>query len=102
MVATGKGNINRRRGFFVVSIDVGHESLAPDKMPVSLHADAVFGATRVGGEAASRVRFRDDRPNPMQIAFASVQRNSRTCEPRACVSGSCLQAGVRTRNPSRD
>jgi hypothetical protein len=42
----------------VVSIDAWHDELSPDNCKVDLYADVVFSTGRLGGEAASQVRFR--------------------------------------------
>jgi hypothetical protein len=50
---------NRRRAFAdVVTIDAWHDQFDNECKTADLHADVVFGTARLGGEAASQVRFR--------------------------------------------
>jgi hypothetical protein len=50
---------NRTRAFAdVVTIDAWHDDFADDAHAVDLHADVVFGISRIGGEPDAPVRFR--------------------------------------------
>jgi hypothetical protein len=84
-----RGNTdNRKRAFAdVVTIDAWHNEFNDECKTADLHADVVFGTARLGGEAASQVRFRLSikraeivvivpELEPLSVAKTSVSRDA--------------------------